>query len=42
MGAAAYQLQTIALNKGLGREDRSAHVKVYEEGTKIEVKGKKE
>ncbi len=41
MGAAAYQIQTIAMGMGLGDEDQTATIKVAEETAGIEVKGKR-
>ncbi len=39
VGSAAYQVQTLAMGKGLGNEDQTATVKVAEETLGIEVRG---
>jgi 3-hydroxyisobutyrate dehydrogenase-like beta-hydroxyacid dehydrogenase len=40
IGSAAHHIHTLALGKGLGNEDRSACVKVFEECSGVEVKGR--
>lgn len=39
VGSAAYQVQTLAMGKGLGNEDQHAAIKVAEETAGVEVKG---
>ena len=39
VGSAAYQVQTLAMGKGLGNEDQYAAIKVAEETAGVEVKG---
>ena len=39
IGSAAYQVQTLAMGKGLGDEDQHAAIKVAEETLGVEVKG---
>ena len=38
VGSAAYQVQTLAMGKGLGNEDQYAAIKVAEETAGVEVK----
>ena len=40
IGSAAHHIHTLALGKGLGSEDRSACVKVFEECSGVEVRGR--
>ena len=39
VGSAAYQVQTLAMGKGLGNEDQYAAIKIAEETAGVEVKG---
>ena len=39
IGSAAYQVQTLAMGKGLGDEDQHAAIKVAEETLGVEVRG---
>ena len=39
VGSAAYQVQTLAMDKGLGNEDQYAAIKVAEETAGVEVRG---
>ena len=39
VGSAAYQVQTLAMGKGLGNEDQHAAIKVAEETAGVEVRG---
>ena len=40
IGSAAYQVQTLAMGKGLGNEDQTATVKIAEETLGVEVRGR--